>query len=117
MIGTKILFKVVRIIHMNMLIVNYGNYAGTNDNILVLFKLSGFFAFAQSLFFLKASHLVAMKCNVVGRSCSLKCARVFIDFGQRKKRKSSSSFNEEEPCSSLTIAFLWPVLQSSDQWQ
>lgn len=105
MIVTKILFKVVRIIPMSMLIVNYGHYAGTNDNILVLFKLSGFFAFARSLFFLKAGHLVVMKCDVVGRSCSLECARVFSELGQRKK-KSSSSFHEEAPCRSFNYCFL-----------
>ena len=54
MTGTKILFKVVRIIPMSMLIVNYGHYAGTNDNILVLFKLSGFFAFRSLSFVLKS---------------------------------------------------------------
>lgn len=82
---------------MSMLIVNYGHYAGTNDNILVLFKLPGFFAFL-SLSFLKAGHLMVMKWDVVGRSCFLECARVFFDFGQRKK--SYSSFLKEEACSS-----------------
>lgn len=81
MIGTKTLFEVVRIIPMSMLIVNYGHYAGTSDNILVLFKVSGFFTF-HSLF-LKAGHLVVMKYDVVGRYCSFKCARVSIDLGQR----------------------------------
>lgn len=54
MTGTKILFKGVRVIPMSMLIVNYGHYAGTSDNILVLFKLSGFFAFRSLSILLKS---------------------------------------------------------------
>lgn len=54
MIGTKVPFKVVRIIPLSMLIVNYRHYAGTNDNIVVLFKLSGFFAFRSLSFLLKS---------------------------------------------------------------
>lgn len=45
MTGTKILLKGVRVIPMSMLTVNYGHYGGTNDNILVLFKVSDFSAF------------------------------------------------------------------------
>lgn len=69
--------------------------------------------FAHSLFFLKAGDLVVMKCDIVWRTSSLKCARVFIDFGQGKIM-SSSSFHKEEPCSSLTITFFWLVSQPSD---
>lgn len=110
MIGTKILFKVIRIIPLSMLIVNYSHYVGTNDNILVLFRLSGFFYFIFFFFFiLKAGHLAVVKCDVAGRSYSPECTNILIDFGQRRKRKSSPSFCEEEPCSSLTIVFFWPA--------
>lgn len=76
MIGSMILFRVTRIILLSTLTVNYSHYVDSNDNILVLFRLSGFFAFHSTFFFLKAGHLVVVKCDVVGGFCSLECVCV-----------------------------------------
>lgn len=73
MIGSTILFRVIRIILLSVLTVNYSHYVDTNDNILALFRLSSFFAFHSTFFFLKAGHLVVVKYDVVGGSCFLQC--------------------------------------------